>query len=92
MLVLRIVIFLHFGSAHKYVHFLKNTYYNALAKIGLHCMTTLSYDFRLDQTLGKPSYVGNGKDKDRITLSVRLETIEHQVSYHICYLFAHWLI
>lgn len=35
---------------------------------------------RLDQTLGKPSYVGNVKDKDRITLCSRVSTIEHQIS------------
>ncbi|XP_052811466.1 potassium voltage-gated channel subfamily KQT member 1-like [Mya arenaria] len=34
---------------------------------------------RLDQTLGKPSYVGNVRDKDKVTISSRLEFIEHQV-------------
>ncbi|KAH3738599.1 potassium voltage-gated channel subfamily KQT member 1-like [Dreissena polymorpha] len=33
---------------------------------------------RLDQTLGKPSYVGNAREKDRVTISARLEVIEHQ--------------
>ncbi|XP_045196590.2 potassium voltage-gated channel subfamily KQT member 1-like [Mercenaria mercenaria] len=35
---------------------------------------------RLDQTLGKPSYLGNMKDKDRMTLCSRVATIEHQVN------------
>ncbi|KAL4232667.1 Potassium voltage-gated channel subfamily KQT member 1 [Mactra antiquata] len=35
---------------------------------------------RLDQTLGKPSYLGNVKDKDRVTLCSRVALIEHQVN------------
>jgi len=37
---------------------------------------------RLDQTIGKPYYHGNSKDRQRSTLCARIAHIEQQVGLH----------
>lgn len=45
-------------------------------------VTKQSNFYRLDQTIGKPYYHGNAKDRQRSTLCARIAHIEQQVGLH----------